>query len=101
MYAMPEDLAKLGQLYLNKGRWNVNGETRQLLSEAWVEEAATRQTGNETKGYGFQMWVNQETGFPVMNGMFGQYIALVPLSICALFLLPAAPTACRNPPPTA
>lgn len=83
LYAMPEDMAKLGQLYLNKGRWSIHGADFQVLPESWVQEATQLQASNETDGYGYQMWVDPETGYPTMNGMFGQYVALIPpLNIC-------------------
>src|SRR5690606_15944536 len=39
MRVRTEDMAKLGQLYLQKGSWN----GRQILPAAWVKEATTRQ----------------------------------------------------------
>ncbi|MEZ0265191.1 MAG: serine hydrolase domain-containing protein, partial [Phycisphaerae bacterium] len=54
-----EDVAKLGQLYLQKGQWN----GKQLVPAAWVEQATARQTSNGSdptkdwdQGYGFQFW---------------------------------------------
>jgi CubicO group peptidase (beta-lactamase class C family) len=35
-----EDIAKFGQFYLNKGRWN----GKQLLSEKWINEASSKQS---------------------------------------------------------
>src|SRR5204862_3788144 len=37
-----EDIAKFGQLYLQKGKWN----GKQLVPEAWVAAATARQTSN-------------------------------------------------------
>ena len=37
-----EDIAKLGLLYLQRGRW----EGTQLIPEAWVAEATSKQVGN-------------------------------------------------------
>jgi CubicO group peptidase (beta-lactamase class C family) len=37
-----EDIAKFGQLYLQKGKW----QDRQLVPEAWVAAATARQTSN-------------------------------------------------------
>lgn len=34
-----EDIAKLGQLYLQKGKWN----DEQILTEEWVNEATTKE----------------------------------------------------------
>ncbi|MBI2928601.1 MAG: serine hydrolase [Verrucomicrobia bacterium] len=54
----PRDMAKLGQLFLQRGHW---GE-RQILSEAWIR-AATRahveRTTNRDR-YGYQWWVKGE-----------------------------------------
>ncbi len=54
-----EDIAKLGQLYLQKGVW----EGKQLLSREWVEMATSKQVSNGSnpdndwaQGYGFQFW---------------------------------------------
>ena len=54
-----EDIARLGQLYLQRGRWM----DRQLLPASWVDSATTRQSSNGSnpdsdwdQGYGFQFW---------------------------------------------
>jgi len=77
-----EDAAKIGQLYLNGGVWNVNGEQRRLLSEEWVRES----TGNRIDtpdgecrcGYGYQIWVSPIKGGYQFNGAYGQYIIMLP-----------------------
>jgi CubicO group peptidase (beta-lactamase class C family) len=48
------DMARLGQLYLNKGKW----AGRQLVSESYIAEAITPSPLN--KGYGFLWWLNGE-----------------------------------------
>jgi hypothetical protein len=74
-----EDIAKLGQLYLQKGRWN----GRQLIPTAWVEEATARQTSNGSspnsdwdQGYGYQFWQSRH-GYRG-DGAFGQYMLILP-----------------------
>ena len=62
LYARTEDIAKFGQLYLQRGRW----EGRQLLPEKWVETATSKHVENDRapsgknpewrQGYGFQFW---------------------------------------------
>src|SRR5258708_927418 len=39
LFILTEDIAKFGQLYLQKGKWN----GRQLLPEKWVEAATSKQ----------------------------------------------------------
>jgi len=69
-----EDIARLGQLYLQKGRWN--GEP--LLTESWVNEATSYQTasqvnnGDWSQGYGYQFW-RCTHGFYRGDGAFGQF----------------------------
>ncbi|MEG2930937.1 MAG: serine hydrolase [Ruthenibacterium sp.] len=79
MYVMPEDLAKLGQLYLQRGVWDVEGEKRQLLSEVWVADA-TQPDSIHTNGeeYGYQLWTHSADGSFAFNGMFGQYVVVSP-----------------------
>lgn len=77
-----ESVAKIGQLYLNKGRWNVNGEMRQLLSEQWIADATRAQietpNGEITYGYGHQIWMTARKGAFLFNGAFGQYMLALP-----------------------
>ncbi|HVU59100.1 MAG TPA: serine hydrolase [Puia sp.] len=74
-----EDIAKLGQLYLQKGRWN--GEP--LLTESWVNEATSYQTasqvnnGDWSQGYGYQFW-RCTHGFYRGDGAYGQFCIVMP-----------------------
>jgi len=79
LYARTEDIAKLGELYLRRGRWNDN----QLLSERWVAEATSKQIDNSNQlqpdwrqGYGFQFWMARH-GYRG-DGAFGQFCVILP-----------------------
>lgn len=62
--ATPRDFAKLGQLYLQRGRW---GE-RQLFDEDWVDEVS-RPHQEDNPSYGLHMWLNQPGGEPDRPGI--------------------------------
>jgi CubicO group peptidase (beta-lactamase class C family) len=47
---LPRDMAKLGQLYLNKGKWS----GRQLVDEQWIVQATGPQSENSAYGYGWR-----------------------------------------------
>jgi hypothetical protein len=75
-----EDIAKFGQLYLQKGKW----QGKQLVPEAWVEAATARQTSNGSspksdwdQGYGYQFW-RCRNGAYRGDGAFGQYCIVLP-----------------------
>ena len=74
-----EDIAKFGQLYLQKGKWN----GKEILSEAWVNEATSYQTksqegnGDWSQGYGYQFW-RCKPGFYRGDGAFGQFCIVMP-----------------------
>lgn len=72
-----EDLAKIAQLYLNRGMWN----GKRLLSEEWLDMATSSQidtpNGEMNHGYGFQIWMNAD-GVYQFNGAFGQYAVMFP-----------------------
>ncbi len=84
--AKTEDMAKLGQLYLQKGKWN----GKQLLPEAWIEEATTAKTDQKpelsqekrnlddwAQGYCYQIWRCRHHAFRA-DGAAGQYIIVMP-----------------------
>jgi CubicO group peptidase (beta-lactamase class C family) len=77
-----ESAAKIGQLYLNKGRWETEAGIRQLVSERWVEQATRPQIdtpkGEITFGYGHQIWMTARKGAFLFNGAFGQYMLALP-----------------------
>jgi CubicO group peptidase (beta-lactamase class C family) len=75
-----EDIARFGQLYLQKGKW----QGRQLLAPEWVEMATTKQVSNGSnpksdweQGYGFQFW-RCRNGAYRGDGAFGQYCLVLP-----------------------
>lgn len=82
LHARTEDVARLGQLYLQGGAW----EGEQLLPRAWVEEATRSHVDNTTddptvgpdwqQGYGFQFWVSRY-GFRG-DGAYGQFCLVLP-----------------------
>ena len=75
-----EDIARFGQLYLQKGRW----QGRQLVPEAWVAQASARQVDNGddeasdwAQGYGYQFWRCRHDVYRG-DGAFGQYCIVMP-----------------------
>ncbi len=75
-----EDIAKFGQFYLQKGKWN----GQQILPAEWVEMASSKQVSNGSdpksdwnQGYGFQFWRCRHHAFRG-DGAFGQYCVVMP-----------------------
>lgn len=75
-----EDIAKFGQLYLQKGNW----QGRQLVPEAWIDAATRLQTSNGSnpesdwdQGYGYQFWRCRHGAYRG-DGAFGQYCLVLP-----------------------
>lgn len=73
-----EDMAKLGQLYLNGGMW----DGKQLVPREWVKESTSWQiaTGkDDNEHYGYQIWINDDRpGSYAYNGMMGQNVFIYP-----------------------
>jgi CubicO group peptidase (beta-lactamase class C family) len=75
----PKDIAKFGQLYLQKGRWN----GKQIISEKWIDEATKKQTTSNpgdsdwSQGYGYQFWRCKHNLYRG-DGAFGQYCIVMP-----------------------
>ena len=76
LFLCAEDMAKLGQLYLQRGKWH----GQQLVSEYWIEISTARhlKTQNDTYGYGYQLWMEQRPGSFEYNGMLGQNVIIYP-----------------------
>jgi CubicO group peptidase (beta-lactamase class C family) len=82
-----EDLAKFGQFYLQKGKWN----GRQLLPKKWIEEATSlkiyqnpemtqskRDSSNDgVQGYCYQFWRARHNSYQA-NGYAGQFVLVMP-----------------------
>jgi hypothetical protein len=81
-----EDMAKLGQLYLQKGMWNGT----QILPASWIEEATTekiiqhpampkskRDSSDWEQGYGYLIWRCRHNSYRA-DGAFGQFIIVLP-----------------------
>lgn len=81
-----EDMAKFGQLFLQKGKWN----DKQILPAGWAEEASTlkivqhpqytqakRDSSDWEQGYCYQMWRCRNNAFRG-DGAYGQFIIVMP-----------------------
>lgn len=75
-----EDIARFGQLYLQKGLWN----GQRLLAEEWVTAATSKQVSNGTdpqsdwtQGYGYQFWRCRHNAYRG-DGAFGQFCIVLP-----------------------
>ena len=81
-----EDMAKFGQLFLQKGKWN----KKQILPSSWVEEASTKKIDQDPtasqarkdssdwlQGYCYQMWRSRNNSYRA-DGAFGQFILVLP-----------------------
>lgn len=85
LYLTARELSKFGQLLLNGGRWN----EKQLIPEAYIEQATKSQidtskfneyfaTMDHKQGYGYQIWMNSYSNSYRMDGLYGQYVVILP-----------------------
>lgn len=91
MYLKTEDMAKMGQFFLQRGQW----DGKQLLPESWFDEATAAQIeslppfqrkedlkvtpleSDALYGYGYQMWRCRHNALRA-DGANGQYILILP-----------------------
>ena len=94
-----EDMAKFGQLFLQKGKWN----GKQILPASWVEEASTmkimqdpnanqarKDSSDWLQGYCYQMWRCRNNGFRA-DGANGQFIIVLPEKDAVIAITAEAP----------
>lgn len=103
LWLKPRDMAKLGQLFFQKGKWN----GQQVVSEKWVEESTKPQATTQGGGdYGYLWWEEQmpfkggKTKVFYASGRGGQFIFVVPELdlVCAITAGNYTPGAEGNPP---
>jgi metal-dependent hydrolase (beta-lactamase superfamily II)/CubicO group peptidase (beta-lactamase class C family) len=74
LHLRPHDMAKIGYLYLNGGRW----QEGQLVPTAWVEASTSNHIPATLQdGYGYQWWIDDD-GYYMALGYAGQFIFVVP-----------------------
>ena len=80
LFIRTEDIAKFGQLLLQKGQWN----GKQIIPASWVEQATSKQVSNGSdptkdwdQGYGFQFWRCRHDAYRG-DGAFGQFCIVLP-----------------------
>lgn len=80
LHVRTEDIARFGQLYLQKGQWN----GQQLVPVEWVEQATAKQVSNGSdpardwdQGYGFQFWRCRHIAYRG-DGKDGQFCVVLP-----------------------
>ena len=80
LWLRTEDIARFGQLYLQKGQW----QGKQLVPADYVAAATARQTSNGSsptsdwdQGYGYQFWRSRNKSFRG-DGAHGQFCMVLP-----------------------
>jgi CubicO group peptidase (beta-lactamase class C family) len=78
MAMRPRDMLRIGELYLDDGRYN----GRQVLSEAWIRASVVPRTTSRwsDREYGYGWWIRSLGGLPVFYawGYGGQFIFVIP-----------------------
>jgi hypothetical protein len=71
---LPRDMAKFGQLYLQKGRW----DDQQVIPQEWVDASSQPYVSYQPDiNYGYQWWIPKEMGY-VAVGWGNQNIWVLP-----------------------
>ncbi|HEV7283064.1 MAG TPA: serine hydrolase [Pirellulaceae bacterium] len=84
LYLKTGDIAKFGQLYLQKGKWN----GKQIVPAEWIGQATSKQVENAkdpasvktsdwAQGYGFQFWRSRHGAYRG-DGKDGQFCLVIP-----------------------
>ena len=88
LYMTSRDMAKIGQLILNKGKWN----EKQIVARKWIEESISPITKITGIDYGYLWWnipfkLNGKTIISIAaTGNGGQYIIIIPsMDLVAVF----------------
>lgn len=74
LFMRPQDMAKIGFLYLNRGLW----DEKQIISSRWINVSTEKHIDTELlPGYGYNWWV-VSPGIYTAAGNKGQFIMVAP-----------------------
>lgn len=85
LHLTAEHLSRFGQLLLDKGVWH----GQQLIPSGYIEQATSVQistadftpdfaTADYQQGYGYQLWMNAYPNSYRLDGLYGQYVIVLP-----------------------
>jgi CubicO group peptidase (beta-lactamase class C family) len=98
LFLRPRDMAKIGYLFLNSGRW----QAKQIVNDSWVKDSTTNHlpadqipAATQADGYGYQWWLSsfevaaKQVFSYSARGRGGQFILVVPSQqLVAVFTSP-------------
>ena len=74
LFAIPQDFARFGYLYLRDGVW----AGQRILPEGWVDYARTPTYQDEELAYGAHWWLRPNSSWFMASGYDGQRIVVAP-----------------------
>jgi CubicO group peptidase (beta-lactamase class C family) len=74
LWMTPRDLAKIGKMLLDKGKWN----GQPVISEQWINEATSSHTTINGFDYGYFFWLDLQKNYYWTWGAGGQFIFVIP-----------------------
>jgi CubicO group peptidase (beta-lactamase class C family) len=85
LYLNAHELSLFGQLLLNHGMW----QGKSLIPQNYIERATRKQIDNSAfkekfatadhhSGYGYQIWMNPIPNSYRLDGLYGQYVVVLP-----------------------
>lgn len=99
LHLKAHDLSKFGQLLLDEGQWN----GKSLIPREYIREATHQQidtadfneffaTADHKSGYGYQLWMNSYPGSYRLDGLYGQYVVVIPAKQAVVTYISNEPT---------
>ncbi len=74
LFAIPQDFARFGYLYLRDGMW----DGQRILPEGWVDYARSPTYQDQEQAYGAHWWLRPNSSWFMASGYDGQRILIAP-----------------------
>ncbi len=80
LYATARDFGRIGQLYLDSGRWQGREIVPMEYWKASITAAPLLDKGKPNKRYGYYWWLMEQDGKPIYycRGFHGEYVVVIP-----------------------